>query len=92
MSYGLYVYHFTYHIWFSDSLLPVFSRHLPDPWNYVATAAVALALTIGLGMLSYRFMEQPALSLKKYLKYGPALRPESTQRRTPISSLAPNRN
>jgi peptidoglycan/LPS O-acetylase OafA/YrhL len=92
MSYGLYVYHFTYHIWFANSLRPQFSKLLPDPWDYVATAIVAFAVTLGLGILSYRLMEQPILSLKKYFNYGPVLKTEPARKRTPIRSLAPSRN
>lgn len=70
MSYALYAYHFTYHTWFLDSLNPRLLQYLPQPFAVLATAAIALVATIALGMLSYRFIEQPALSLKKYFKYG----------------------
>jgi peptidoglycan/LPS O-acetylase OafA/YrhL len=92
MTYGLYVYHFTYHKWFSDTFRPILSHYMPDPWAYVATAAIAFALTIGLAVLSYRFVEQPALSLKKYLKYGANPDAKPVLQRAPIHGLATDRS
>ena len=91
MSYGLYVFHYTYHVWFLQSLRPRLSHHMPDPWSYLATAAIALALTIGLGILSYRFIERPALSLTRYLKYGPGLAAKPVQKSAPFLGLAAKR-
>jgi peptidoglycan/LPS O-acetylase OafA/YrhL len=92
MSYGLYVYHYTYHKWFSDTFRPQLSQYMPDPWAYLATAVIALALTIGLGMFSYRFIEQPVLSLKRYLKLGPVLVAKPIEKNAAVRGLATNRS
>ena len=91
MSYGLYVYHFTYHVWFAQSLRPLLSNYLGTPWDYLATTAVALVLTIGLGVCSYHFMELPALRLHRYLKYGPILKPKPVQESGPLLELTTKR-
>lgn len=70
MSYGLYVFHYTYHVWFLNSLRPRLSQLIPQPFDLFATGAIALVCTVALGMISYRFIEQPALTLKKRFKYG----------------------
>ena len=90
MSYGLYVFHYTYYTWFLDSFRPRLLRYMPDPWDYLATAAIALAVTIMLGVLSFRFIELPALSLRKYLKYGPvrAIAPAPERGTEPVPQLA----
>ena len=90
MSYGLYVYHYTYRLWFSDSFRPMLSRYMAAPWDYLATASCALALTIGLGMFSYRFIELPALRLHRYLKYGPDLYAKPIQENAAVLSLTTN--
>ncbi len=90
MSYGLYVYHYTYHQWFSETFRPLLSQYMPDPLAYLATTVVALALTIGLGVFSYRFIEQPALSLKKYVKFGPARAEKPIHENAALGRLATN--
>ncbi len=90
MSYGLYVFHFIYEKWFAFTFRPMLSHYMPDLWAYLASTAVALALTIGLGMFSYRFIEQPALSLKRYLKFGPVLAANPTERKAAVRGLATN--
>jgi peptidoglycan/LPS O-acetylase OafA/YrhL len=90
MSYGLYVFHFIYEKWFAFTFRPMLSHYMPDLWAYLASTAVALALTIGLGMFSYRFIEQPALSLKRYLKFGPVLVANPTERKAAVRGLATN--
>lgn len=51
MSYGLYVYHFIYYKWLALTFTPMLSHSMPDLWAYPATAVVALAVTIGLGIV-----------------------------------------
>jgi peptidoglycan/LPS O-acetylase OafA/YrhL len=70
MSYALYTFHFTYHAWFLNSLRPMLERYIAEPGAFILTLTLALALTIALGMLSLRFVELPALSLKRYFTYG----------------------
>ncbi|MGA2672938.1 MAG: acyltransferase [Terracidiphilus sp.] len=71
LSYGLYVFHLTYAGWFLKSFEPRLAVYMPRPWAFIASAAVAFCLTLALAVLSYRFVEQPAMNLKKRLKYGP---------------------
>jgi peptidoglycan/LPS O-acetylase OafA/YrhL len=71
ISYGLYVFHFTYHIWFLYSFRPWLTHYLREPYASLATAAIALGVTIALAFLSYRLIEEPLLRLKKYFQYGP---------------------
>lgn len=70
MSYGLYVFHYTFYMWFLYTVQPTLRRYMPAPAAFLVMLTAALALTIALGMLSLRFIEQPALSLKRYLPYG----------------------
>ena len=92
MSYALYVFHYTYHVWFLQSLRPRIAHHLPGPWPDLATAAIALAFTIGLGVISYRFIEKPALGLARRLKYGPDLTAKPLSRQAPVLGLAAKRS
>jgi peptidoglycan/LPS O-acetylase OafA/YrhL len=87
MSYGLYVFHFTYHIWFLYSFRPRLLHYLPEPYASFATALIALAVTSALGMLSFRFVEQPALSLKRHFKYGPKRSTPPIQENTPEAPI-----
>jgi peptidoglycan/LPS O-acetylase OafA/YrhL len=90
MSYGLYVYHYIYHKWFANTFRPRLARHMPDPYADLAITAIGLALTIVLGMVSYRFIEQPILNLKKYLKFGPAVAATPIEKNAPVGTLAIN--
>ena len=74
-SYGLYVIHVPV-IWmlrrsgFQADLFPrLFGSSLP---GVVVVSAVGLALSLGLAMLSYRYLESPFLRLKRYLPYRAA--------------------
>lgn len=73
MSYGLYVFHLLYRPWFINSLRPMLLKRVSDPGASIVTVTSALALTVALGMLSQRFIEKPALSLKRHFSYGPEL-------------------
>jgi peptidoglycan/LPS O-acetylase OafA/YrhL len=91
MSYGLYVFHYTYHVWFAQCLRPMLTHYVGTPWDDLATAAIALTLTITLGMLSYRFIERPALSLTRYLHYGSTASTRPVQQSAPMHGLAADR-
>jgi peptidoglycan/LPS O-acetylase OafA/YrhL len=91
MSYGLYVFHYTYHVWFLESVRPMIANYIGTPWDYLATTAVALIVTIALGMFSYRFIERPALSLNKHLKYGRVVTTRSVYEKAPVFGLATKR-
>lgn len=91
MSYGLYVYHFTYHLWFWETFKPMLANHMGSTWADLATSVVALAVTIALGTFSYRFVERPVLSLARYMKYGPLLTAKPAQKSAPAHDLAAER-
>jgi peptidoglycan/LPS O-acetylase OafA/YrhL len=91
MSYALYVFHYTYHVWFWQTLRPMLAGYIGASWAYPATAAIALAVTIVLGTLSFQFVEQPALRLTKYLKYGPGRAKKPVSERAPSFGLAAKR-
>ncbi len=89
MSYALYTFHFTYHAWFLNSLRPMLERYIAEPGAFILTLTLALALTIALGMLSLRFVELPALSLKRYFTYGrESLDPSNAQQADKEISLS----
>jgi len=72
LSYSLYVFHFTYIMWFQKTLIPRLTAHMPHTIAVFGSAALALGLTLTLSMLSYRFIEGPIANFKMGLKYGPA--------------------
>jgi peptidoglycan/LPS O-acetylase OafA/YrhL len=79
-SYGLYLFHLIYLHWFFQSFVPIVARFIPFNWALLVAGICAFGLTLLLASLCYRFVEQPAGSLKKRLKYGetrkvPAMRP-----------------
>ena len=75
LSYGLYVFHLTYVEWFLLKFAPWLSLYMPRTWAFILTGAVAFCLTLLLAMISYRWIEQPAMNLKKRFKYGPVRKP-----------------
>jgi peptidoglycan/LPS O-acetylase OafA/YrhL len=79
LSYGLYVFHLTYGKWFIDSVLPRVAALMPAPCALVVTALIAFALTLLLAVVSYRFIELPAINLKKRFKYGPVRKAPAPQ-------------
>jgi peptidoglycan/LPS O-acetylase OafA/YrhL len=56
ISYGLYLYHFPIYYWFGLS----YPKGVPP----LGTVGLAIACSFGVAALSYRFIEQPLLSLK----------------------------
>jgi peptidoglycan/LPS O-acetylase OafA/YrhL len=90
MSYVLYTFHYIYLGWlhhtFRHWLLGRLSPHLAT----IVTVGSALIGTIALGMLSYRFIEQPAMSLRKYVKYGPERGTKTTQNRPALAAFTVN--
>jgi peptidoglycan/LPS O-acetylase OafA/YrhL len=79
-SYSLYIIHFTYWRWFSSYVIPHLASHITYELSIVVSGALAFSLTILLAMLTYRFIEMPAQSLKQRLKYGPVKEDSSSQR------------
>lgn len=69
-SYSLYLFHFTYLSWFLGTLVPRLVRHMPHSLAIIVAVATAFALTVLLAALCYRFIEQPAMNMKKRIKYG----------------------
>lgn len=83
-SYSLYIFHFTYYHWFMDVVIPFLARFLPYTLAGLVSNTIAFLLTLGLGVLSYRFIEQPMQEFKeRRLKYGPV------RDKTPTKQLAP---
>lgn len=74
-SYALYLFHFTYFGWFFGAFVPYLAGFMPHSCALLATAAIVFGLTVLLAVLSYRIIEQPAMNLKKRLKYGAAKMP-----------------
>ena len=60
VSFGLYVFH-ELGLQCADAIFPPFGRSL---WNWLAHAALGLALTTVLAAASYRWLERPFLRLK----------------------------
>lgn len=69
-SYGLYLFHFTYLGWFFGSFTPGIANFIPFWCAYLIAVAVVFWLTVLLATVSYRIIEQPAMNLKKRLRYG----------------------
>ena len=67
ISYGLYVFHL-----FALALViqSSFTSVLGVPLGYGLRVLFAFMLTVGLAAVSYRFLEQPFLKLKKRFRYG----------------------
>jgi peptidoglycan/LPS O-acetylase OafA/YrhL len=74
VSYALYVFHFTYFMWFQRTLIPGLTRHMPHTIAVFVSGSIALSLTVTLAALSYRFLEGPIANYKRQLKYGPLKR------------------
>jgi peptidoglycan/LPS O-acetylase OafA/YrhL len=70
LSYGLYVFHLTYRTWFLNSVASRLAVYMPFRCALVVTALIGFGITLLLAVLSYRFIEQPAINLKKRFKYG----------------------
>lgn len=69
-SYGLYLFHYIYLEWLFNRLTPQIQRVMPFRYAQLAVAGCAFGLTVLLAGLCYRFIEEPAMSLKKKLRYG----------------------
>ena len=70
-SYGLYLFHYIILYWFMFSFARRISRFMPFKWAQLVTGGCAFGLTVLLAALCYRFIEEPAMNLKKRFKYGP---------------------
>jgi peptidoglycan/LPS O-acetylase OafA/YrhL len=71
ISYGLYVIHFTYVMWFQNTVIPGLTRHMPHTIAVFMSGSMAFILTLMLATLSYKFIEGPIANFKRQLKYGP---------------------
>jgi peptidoglycan/LPS O-acetylase OafA/YrhL len=78
-SYGLYLFHFIYLEWLFIRLTPLIGRFMPFRCAQFVVAGCVFGLTVLLASLSYRFIEQPAMNLKKRLKYGDVKKPPALQ-------------
>lgn len=90
MSYALYTFHYIYLGWLHNSVRNSLTQRMSTPLATLLTVALALVFTLGLGMLSYRLIEQPALALKKYMKYGPERGTETVLKRSGATNLTSN--
>jgi peptidoglycan/LPS O-acetylase OafA/YrhL len=71
LSYALYVFHLLYLEFFIKSVPEFLAVYFSRPLAYVVSALVAFCLTLVLAVLSHRFIEGPAMNLKKRIRYGP---------------------
>ncbi|HVN94248.1 MAG TPA: acyltransferase [Terracidiphilus sp.] len=71
-SYGLYLFHYIYLEWLFKRLTPTIHRFIPLSCAQLVIGVCAFGLTVLLAGLCYRFIEEPAMNLKKKLKYGAA--------------------
>ena len=69
-SYGLYLFHATYLGWFYHSVFPFFVGFMPYKAAFLLVGAIAFALTLLIAAICYRWIEEPAMNLKKRFKYG----------------------
>lgn len=77
-SYGLYLFHATYANWFLTTFVERLNRHMTRMHALVLSVGTAFCLTLFLAVLSYRLIEQPAMNLKKRIRYGPVRSSELT--------------
>lgn len=70
LSYGLYLFHHLYSMPFNAILLPKLNHYLPNPVSHCVVLILAFSITLALAMLSYRFIEEPAMRWKDKMKYG----------------------
>jgi peptidoglycan/LPS O-acetylase OafA/YrhL len=79
-SYSLYIVHFTYYHWFMNCCIPFLAKYLPFTLAAIVANLIAFLVTVGLGVLSYRFIETPMQNLKqRRLQYGPLKREEAAE-------------
>jgi peptidoglycan/LPS O-acetylase OafA/YrhL len=78
-SYGLYLFHYIFLYWLFFSLAPRIARFMPFRCAQLVACGCAFGLTVSLASLCYRFIEEPAMNLKKRLKYGVVKMPPAVQ-------------
>ena len=71
LTYALYLFHVLYAHLFTKILANKLDRYLPHFFSEVLMIAAAFALSMILALLSYRFIEGPAMRWKDKQKYGP---------------------
>ena len=69
-SYALYVFHQLFTPVFLDRVIPFLTDTLGRGFGRITGMALAFALTLALAELAFRFIEEPALRLKKHIRYG----------------------
>jgi peptidoglycan/LPS O-acetylase OafA/YrhL len=79
MSYALYLLHYLYQNWLLFTVRPWLQAYMSEFWATVLATTLGFVLTVALAMFSFRFIESPAANLKKYFKYGPALKPRTSE-------------
>jgi peptidoglycan/LPS O-acetylase OafA/YrhL len=75
-SYGLYLFHGTYAAWFLTTFTDILSQHMRRMNALLAAIGTAFCLTLFLAVFCYRFVEQPAMNIKKRIRYGPVRTPQ----------------
>jgi peptidoglycan/LPS O-acetylase OafA/YrhL len=78
-SYGLYLFHFTYLGWFFHLASPLIARSAHHKAALFLVGAIALGVTVLLAAICYRFIEEPAMKMKKRIKYGAPKSPAGAQ-------------
>lgn len=77
LSYGLYVYHYIIFVFLEFNLTPWLSQHIQSAMlRMLVLGLVAVSLSVGISILSYRYFEHYFLGLKRYFSYK---RPESSK-------------
>jgi len=79
-SYALYLFHFTYLVWFVKEVIPFIAGFIAYRWALLVSVSLAFWLTMLLTALNYRIIEQPAMNLKGRLRYG------GVRKRIPVHS------
>lgn len=65
-SYGIYLYHVPVHFWATDPLLGFAGKYVPLNLPVVLVLkTILLLLSVGIAVLSFKFLEKPFLDLKK---------------------------
>ncbi len=79
MSYGLYIFHYPYNDWFYGPFAGFLAHFMPARLVFLVSISSAFCVTLLLAILSYRFIEGPAMKMRKRILYGPVLNRRSLQ-------------
>jgi len=72
LSYSAYVFHLTFAPYFFNYLTGHLCEYMRSSFAVLASGGIAFCLTIVLSLLSFYFIERPAMNSKEALKYGPS--------------------